>query len=437
MHITVLTHNYPRFPGDFSGTFVESLCEELSVQGERVTVWAPYDPAYQLPSENSLAENPPSGVELRLYRYMWPQWLHRLGYMRSMQSDLSLRTDSYLLGPLMVLSGIVHLLLAALRDRPDVLHAHWLLPNGFIGAVVSRVLGIPLVISVPGSDARVADLNPLFRAMAVFSLRQASLLTANSEELRDAVAAASSLLAPANLREEVLDKFDLILYGTNPQALRPDPTGVDELRQQLRIPAPGSDSPVVFLCVGRMVYKKGFDVLIRALAEPALRQQNVVAVMVGDGDQRAEWQALADELGVAHKLRWTGNVPVDQIRVYYNLCDVLINPAVHKPADGLNVCVLDAMSCAKPVVGSNVQGNPLAIVDGKSGLLVPEADPAALADALATLVTDEALRRRMGRASRERIENELGWPHLARRYIAHFSRLSAPTHDGGASAAHS
>ncbi len=71
MHIGVLTHNYPRFPGDFSGTFVEALCEELARQQQRVTVWAPYDPAYRRPLDGA--------VPLRLYRYAWPDALHRLG----------------------------------------------------------------------------------------------------------------------------------------------------------------------------------------------------------------------------------------------------------------------------------------------------------------------------------------------------------------------
>lgn len=466
MHIAVLTHNYPRFPGDFSGTFVQALCEELAAQGQRVTVWAPYDPAYQQAttddrgatngerdsvlggtSDAHCVNCPPSVVTLRLYHYIWPPRLYRLGYMRSMQSDLNLQASAYWLGPLMLASGIAHLLRAARRDRPDVLHAHWLLPGGFVGAVVSRLLGIPLVISVPGSDARVAQLNPLFRGMARFAMNQASLLTANSAELRDAVVATPGPRgqdATAAQRRALLDKFDLILYGTDPDALRPDDTGVIELRAELGLepqmnaherkqpsdasrphPVTGSSCPpVILLCVGRMVYKKGFDVLIRALAEPPLRDRNVVAVMVGEGDQKAEWQALAAQLGVADRLHWVGNVPTDRIGVYYNLCDVLVNPAVHKPADGLNVCVLDAMSCAKPVVGSDVAGNPLAIVDGETGFLVPERAPAALARALAQLADDPALRARMGAASRARIENELGWPHLARRYVAHFERLT-------------
>jgi len=101
----------------------------------------------------------------------------------------------------------------------------------------------------------------------------------------------------------------------------------------------------------------------------------------------------------------------------------LVNPSVRKPVDGLSVCVLDAMSCGKPVIGSTVAGNPLAIVDGTTGLLIPEQDPAALAAALAQLAAEPALRQRMGAAARQRIETELGWPPLVRRYLAHFQRL--------------
>jgi glycosyltransferase involved in cell wall biosynthesis len=405
MHIGVLTHNYPRFVGDFSGTFIEALCQEFTTQGQEVTVWAPHDAAYARP--------PHEAVRLRLYRYAWPPAWQQLGYMRSMQGDLALRLNTYALSPAFFASGIATVLRQARQLRPDVLHAHWVLPNGFIGAVTSRLLGIPLVVSVPGSDAQVAGQNPLFRRMAQFAFDQAGLLTANSEALRDAVVALGA--DPA--------KFELIIYGTDPAALRPQAAGVARRRAELDIPADAT----VLLCVGRMVYKKGFDDLVRALALSPLKEGKVIAVMVGQGDQWTEWQALAAELDVAEKLRWVGNVPKDRIVVDYNMADVLVMPSVSRPADGLNVCVLDAMSCAKPVVASSVAGNALAVVDGKTGYLVPEQAPAALAAALARLVDNSALRQEMGAAGRARIENELGWPHLARRYLTHFARLAYPS----------
>ena len=134
-----------------------------------------------------------------------------------------------------------------------MIHAHWLLPNGFFGAVASRLLDIPLVVSIPGSDALVAGQNPLFRAMTRFTLDQAGLITANSHALRD-VAVQELGADPA--------RFDLIIYGVDPNALRPDPTGTSEFRAGLGIP----DDALLLLAVGRMVYKKGFDIALRALA---------------------------------------------------------------------------------------------------------------------------------------------------------------------------
>jgi glycosyltransferase involved in cell wall biosynthesis len=77
------------------------------------------------------------------------------------------------------------------------------------------------------------------------------------------------------------------------------------------------------------------------------------------------------------------------------------------------------------VVATPVAGNPLAVIPGVTGLIVPEQEPAALAAAVAALLGDPALRRQMGAAARRRIEDELGWPQLARRYRTQFARLLA------------
>ena len=358
-----------------------------------------------------------------MYRYAPVVGWHQLGYMRTMRADVALRRVAYLLAPGMFLAGIGAVARWAAREQPDVLHAHWALPNGFIAAVVARRRRVPLVVSIPGSDATVAAANPLFRRMARYAFDTAGLITANSAALRD-VAIHDLGADPA--------RFDLIAYWVDPQALRPDARGTADLRGRLGIP----EDAVVFLAVGRMVYKKGFDRLLRAAAQIANSksaklqfaicnlQSAIHLVLVGEGDLWAEWQALGRELGLGARVHWVGNVPADQIGVYYNMADALVMPSVTHPADGLNVTVLDAMSCAKPVVGTIAAGNELAIRDGHNGFLVPEADDAALAGALAALATDPALRGRLGAAGRQMIETELGWPQLARRYVAHFERLA-------------
>lgn len=407
MKIGVLTHNYPRFHGDFSGRFVEALSEELVTQGHDVTVIAPWDAAYaRTPADHR--------VRLLLYRYAPRAEWHRLGYMRTMRADVALRGGTYLLAPGLFLAGARAALRWTGREKPDVLHAHWTLPNGFMAALAARRRHVPLVVSIPGSDATVAGQNPLFRRMAKFAFDQAGLITANSTALRD--------VAVGGLGADPT-RFDLIAYGVDPNAFRPDPADTAALRAGLGIPS----AAVVFLAVGRMVYKKGFDHLLRAaalLADGRWPMPPVHLVLVGEGDLWAEWQALGRELGLSERVHWIGNVPADRLGVYYNMADALVMPSVTHPADGLNVTVLDAMACARPVVGTTAAGNELAIRDGDNGYLVPEGDDAALAAALGRLAVDPALRARMGAAGRQRIETELGWPQLARRYVAHFERLA-------------
>ena len=403
MKIGVLTHNYPRFPGDFSGTFVAQLCDELAQQGEEMHVIAPYDPAY---TPEVLAQAQP---RIHLYRYAPTAAAHQLGYMRTMEADIRMRRNAYLLSPFLFLAGIRAALRIARAQALDILHAHWVLPNGFIAAVVARRLGLPLVVSIPGSDALVAAQNPLFQRMARFAFAQAGLITANSKELRD-VAVGRLGADPA--------RFDLIIYGVDPDKYLPDPAGTDALRVRLGIP----QDAFVALAVGRMVYKKGFDVLLRALARLPEDAPPIHAVFIGDGDLWKAWQALARELGLTH-VHWVGRVPNHEMGIWYNMADALVMPSVTRPEDGLNVCVLDAMACGKPIVASDCAGNDLVVEDGVNGFIFPEGDADALARALLRLAEDRDLARRMGTVSRDFIETRYGWPHLARRYREHFRRL--------------
>jgi glycosyltransferase involved in cell wall biosynthesis len=403
MKIGVLTHNYPRFSGDFSGPFVEQLCQELVHQGEDVHVIAPYDAAY---TPETLAQPQP---RLHLYRYAWSDEAHQLGYMRTMQADIRMKANAYLLSPPMFLAGIRATMRVARAQKLDVLHAHWVLPNGFIAAVASKRLDVPLAVSIPGSDALVAAQNPMFRQMARFAFSQASLITANSRELRQ--------VAVDDLGADP-ERFDLIIYGVAPDKLQPDEDAGRALRQRLGIPA----DAFVTLAVGRMVYKKGFDVLLRALALLPEEGRPVHAVFIGDGDLWELWQELGQNLGLRN-VHWAGRVPNDEMAAWYNMADVLVMPSVTRPVDGLNVCVLDAMACGKPVIGSDCAGNDLVIEEGVNGFIVPEGDAEALARALTRLRTDPARARRMGEASRRMIDQAYGWPHLARRYREHFQRM--------------
>jgi len=181
----------------------------------------------------------------------------------------------------------------------------------------------------------------------------------------------------------------------------------------------------VVMGLGRLVYKKGFDVLIRSIPRIVERYPNVKVVIVGDGDLKKDLLDLADSLGVSKYVVLPGNIMRDKVVCYYNLADVFVNPAVKPPSDGLNVSMIEAMSCGKPVVGTNVSGNPIAIENGKNGFLVEQKRPDLLAEAIIKLLASKELREKFGQASRQKVLKDFSWRKLAEQYMACFKSVLA------------
>ena len=183
--------------------------------------------------------------------------------------------------------------------------------------------------------------------------------------------------------------------GSAPRLL---PHGVD---LELFHPAdPPAGEELSVLAVGRFVEKKGFVDLIRAMS---LAQRPMRLRLVGDGPLRADLEAAAVAWGVSGRVEFAGRCTHESLAAHYADADVVAVPSVVDRAgdrDGLPNVVLEAMACGRPVVASDVAAIASAVTDRVTGVLVPPADPVALAWALDELHDDPAARRRMGDAAR-------------------------------------
>jgi glycosyltransferase involved in cell wall biosynthesis len=151
------------------------------------------------------------------------------------------------------------------------------------------------------------------------------------------------------------------------------------------------------LFVGRLVPYKGVDYLVRAMASV-----DATALIVGDGPQRRELEALAAEVGSAGRVHFLGHLTDDEVVAHLHACDILVLPSVTR-AETFGVVQLEAMACGKPVLSTNLPtGVPWVNRGGETGLVVEPADVPALAAALASLTQDAGLRHRLGEAARVR-----------------------------------
>lgn len=401
MKICLLTHTYPRFPNDTTAPFVESTAETLKKNGVDVTVLTPDTPKF---SRNITDHT----VNLQTYRYFFPRRLQQLGYSNTLINDCHLKKYVYLLTPFLCLSGIFHLFRLHRKHGFDLIHTQWLLPNGFIAAVLCRVYKLPLVITMQGSDMLVATQNPFFKSVAKWTLKQTAMVTSVTPTFLPELAA---LGVPE-------PKRCLIPNGVDPEAfasIGEKESDCMRLRKQLSIP---SDAAVIF-ALGRVVLKKGFDILVQALPLVKQKHPNVTLIIAGDGTDLQRLKALSKELSVSEDVRFPGTINRTEVPAYFHLCDVFTLPAVFDPKGNVDGCpnvILEAMACGKPVVASNVSGIPIVVKNGETGLLVEAKNIAELASALIALLTDTAKREQFGRAGRQRVLNELTWTQVSQQF---------------------
>jgi len=226
----------------------------------------------------------------------------------------------------------------------------------------------------------------LYRPFLRRVLRRASRIVVSSPNLAEHA---------AELRE-YRDKCVVVPFGIDTARLQRTP-GVGRIAATIEERFPGPR----ILFVGRLVPYKGVDVLLRAM-----RDVNATALIVGDGPLRQTLQAQASESGISSRVHFLGHLGDEEVIAHLHACDVFVLPSVTR-AETFGVVQLEAMACGKPVVSTNLPtGVPWVNRHQHTGLVVPPSDEAALATALNTLVTDTALRERMGESAKTRVNDE-------------------------------
>jgi len=338
------------------------------------------------------------------YRYA-PRAMERLGYGETLQADLKMNLAGLFFAPLMLVCGTLSLRRKIKQFKPDIIHAHWALPNGLIAALATLGLDTKYMISFPGSDVTVMGANSLFKMLGRFTCRRAIALTTNSHDLRDAVVAYG---VPK-------EKFHFVLYGSDSTFKSINAEFICDFKRKYHI----QPDDKLILAVGRMVPKKGFRYLIEAL--PMVNQRlaannSYKLILIGDGILKKPLQYMCSQLGLDHQVVFMGHVKFGQLPQYYLMADFLAMPAVREPADGLNVVVTEAMKYGIPIAATNVGGNELVVEDDVNGYLCHEKSAAAFADILVRLISNPERAVQMGQVGKKIFHEKASWNQIVVQY---------------------
>jgi glycosyltransferase involved in cell wall biosynthesis len=215
------------------------------------------------------------------------------------------------------------------------------------------------------------------------------------------------------------ERMIVIQNGIVPAAA--DPSSGSSVRREMGL----AEADVLLLSVGRLVYQKGHEFLIRAMPRVLARHPRAKAVVCGEGALRGALQAQIAELRLEGSVFLEGNRP--DIDRFLSAADIFVLPSRW---EGLPVALLEAMAVGLPVVATHVEGVEEVVQNQAQGLLVPPGDPEALAAALIELLGRDEARRRMGEAARRRIEESYTVDIMCGKYLRVMSDLM-DSHAGG------
>lgn len=324
-------------------------------------------------------------------------------------------------GALYGLSYVLSLACYLLRHRRsfDLIQATYLYLDAFT-ALATRPLHRKPVILRPAGAGPSGDLSRLptlrFRPLWPRLNRPIHALILRTMHRADAVIALSSQLAD-ELRVACFSPMRIVRIPNGVDHHRFVP--VDETTRRARQAALGAAGPVLTF-VGRLHAQKDVAALLHAAARLQEEWPQIHVLLVGEGPEEDALRRLAGELGLKEQVSFTGSVA--DVIPYLDATDVFVHPS---RAEGMPGSLLEAMACGLPCVATHIGGTVDIITDGENGFLVPPGDAWSLGAAIARLLEDPALARRLGARARATVEARFTMAGVAQQYAALYKALVA------------
>ncbi|MBR4348482.1 MAG: glycosyltransferase [Fibrobacter sp.] len=404
MKILVIGSVYPRFHEDAEVPWLRASVAHLKKAGLGIQVLAP---AYK-----GLKTHEIDGVKVNRFRYAPASW-EILTHEEGAPSKMASKPWLQLLAIPYIISGFFKCISICRKFKPDVIHAHWPFPHAYIALGAAKLFRIPLVLNFHGAELLLIRKKKWVKPFLKFAIGQAQAVFANSSFT------ASKIKALRNVNVEWSP------YGTTLES-----STASEVEA---VPHP-INGKFKILFVGRHIERKGICYLIEA-AKYLPRDKFEIRI-VGVGDLTEKLKELAEQVdalapaGLRHdspaEIVFTGKLSPEELAKEYRTANVFTLPAIvdsKGDTEGLGVVLIEAMELGLPIVASNVGGIPDVVVDGESGILVPEKDPQALANAFKRLESEPGLVKQLLEGSRKRIRECFTWDGIIERQIAEYKKV--------------
>jgi len=271
------------------------------------------------------------------------------------------------------------------KMKSDVYHLHFPNPTGELSFLTAKPIG-KLVVTYHSDIIRQKNLLKFYKPFLEKFLDRADGIIVGSP----------NIVESSPFLQRVKNKCRVIPFGIQTDWLELTPeieSKANEIRQK--------HGPKIAFFLGRLIYYKGVDYLIRAM-----KDVDGKLIIAGEGELESELKKLVADLRLENRIEFVGTLPGKELSAYYHACDVFVLPSV-EASEAYGLVQLEAHACGKPVVSTNLPtGVPFVNKDGYSGIVVPPKDSDSLSEAINKLFKDDELRSKLGVQARQRFYEE-------------------------------
>lgn len=385
----MLTSTFPRWQGDNEPPFVYELSRRLGERFE-VLVLAPHAPLAKC-RENI------GKLEVHRFRYFFTPW-QGLAYHGGIIANLKQNQLRYLLIPFFFLFEIASLVSLLKKYKIDLIHAHWLIPQGLV-AIIARSLVAdckPKILCTSHGTDMVGLKGYLFRWLQKKIITKVDKLTVVSTALSEYASSLSNR-----------DDVKIIPMGVDVAGIfKPSTESVRSSNE--------------LLFVGRLVEQKGLQYLIQALPDILNMHPQVKLTIVGEGPERKKLQQVVVTLGLNDQVHFLGAIENSSLIKMYRRATLFVSPSL---AEGLGLTLVESLACCCPVVATDLPAIRDVVIDGVTGLVCRQKNSADLAKKICFLLENPELRKSFGESGRRHVQEHFDWEIITRRYATLFNDL--------------
>lgn len=399
-NILVTATTFPRWENDTEPNFVFVLSKLLASHGHKVVVLVPH---FYKARKYEIMGN----VKVYRFSYFFPYKMQKLCYEGGIFGNLKKHKIAMIQLPLLIAFEFFNMIKLVKKEKIDVVHAHWILPQGFLAYLCKKLFKVPYV-----ATAHAGDIFPLkssfFKFFSVLAVKNSDFCTANSsytkKELKKILVKKEISIIPMGV--------DLQLFTQKNKN-----TG---LRRKFGI------KKEFILSVGRLAEKKGIKYLVMAMKDVIKEFPESKLIIVGDGPERSNLEILTKELSLGKNILFVGKIENKHLPEFYATADLFVGPSIIAESgdtEGLGVVFLEALASGTCVIGSNVGGIPDIIEHNRTGLLVKQKDSAQLSKSIIRLLHNEKLRKNLALNGHRKVKDLYSWDLIGKKFNEMFSQI--------------